>query len=264
MRSKRPGCRTLEPPLIGVVRIKPFLRASCLPVGYTILFAVSVWSHDGVRTTRRLNLFSRPLLRIISETACPSSPPERCGSTSSGGSRNFFSHAAGAGCLLQRNSGLLVHKRCGTISILRRPWLSTGWYRAVHVKSPFCRFWQALLTVRRERPAGAAARGRTEGRHTEPQELPGRPVRTGRRRRGAGETGRLRMPAADDGARCRSAHRAGVPRHRPAEPLSKAARCRRAPRVDTTALLIRHCGREAWRSPSVGACRVPALRSPAS
>ena len=27
--------------------------------------------------------------------------------------------------------------------------LRTGWYRAVHVKSPACRSWRALLTARR-------------------------------------------------------------------------------------------------------------------
>jgi len=27
--------------------------------------------------------------------------------------------------------------------------MRTGWYRAVHVKSPSCRSWRALLTARR-------------------------------------------------------------------------------------------------------------------
>lgn len=32
----------------------------------------------------------------------------------------------------------------GIVQIMR-----TGWYRAVHVKSPSCRSWRALLTARR-------------------------------------------------------------------------------------------------------------------
>jgi len=72
--------------------------------------------------------------------------------------------------------------------------MRTGWYRAVHVKSPSCRSWRALLTARqaarcRERSPGAAARGRAEGRHAEPQGLPGAGARADRRRAGAGKPG---------------------------------------------------------------------------
>ena len=61
--------------------------------------------------------------------------------------------------------------------------MRTGWYRAVHVKSPSCRSWRALLIARRtvlkradvENGVRALlARSRTEGRHAEPKDFTAR------------------------------------------------------------------------------------------
>ena len=69
--------------------------------------------------------------------------------------------------------------------------MRTGWYRVVHVKSPSCRSWRALLTARRmvlnkrrdvENGVRALLReAGLEGRHAEPQGLPGPGARAGRR-----------------------------------------------------------------------------------
>ena len=123
--------------------------------------------------------------------------------------------------------------------------MRTGWYRAVHVKSPSCRSWRALLTARRmvlnkrrDVENGVRALLRevglkvgTPSRKDFPARVrelaaddpvltePGRVTAVGHRgddprsraahqacaRRGAR---RADVPAADDRARCRSAHRA--------------------------------------------------------
>ena len=101
--------------------------------------------------------------------------------------------------------------------------MRTGWYRAVHVKSPACRSWRALLTARRmvlnkrrDVENGLRALLRevgAEGRHTEPQGLSGACARADGRRPGAGKPGRIapvRGRGDDQGSG--EAHQAGARR----------------------------------------------------
>src|SRR5438270_3479418 len=95
--------------------------------------------------------------------------------------------------------------------------MRTGWYRAVHVKNPDMPFLACAAdgetdgaqqaARRRERRAGAVARGRAEDRHTEPQELRGTGGGAGRRRSGAGCVGEvIAVRDRRDDPRSRQAH----------------------------------------------------------
>jgi transposase len=165
--------------------------------------------------------------------------------------------------------------------------MRTGWYRAVHVKSPSCRSWRALLTARRmvlnkrrDVENGIRALLREVGLKVG---TPSRKAFAARvRELAAGDpaltslsesllsvievmtreadrltkrvmdevTCRAHLPPVDDGTRRRPRHRVGVPRHhRPTGPLSKVARRWRASRPDATALSIRRDRRTGSHQP---------------
>ena len=77
--------------------------------------------------------------------------------------------------------------------------MRTGWYRAVHVKSPACQSWaraadgrRMVLNKRRDVENGIRAllrEARAEGRHAEQQGLPSARARADGRRAGAGQPG---------------------------------------------------------------------------
>jgi hypothetical protein len=155
--------------------------------------------------------------------------------------------------------------------------MRTGWYRAVHVKTPCCRSWRALLTARRMvinkrrdvengvrallREAGlkvgAPSRKNFATRVVELVaddpvlavltksllsviDVMTREVDRLTKRCPRRSSYRANMPAADDRAGCRAFHRPCVPRNdRSAGSLPQIARRGRASRLDTPALPIR-------------------------
>jgi transposase len=155
--------------------------------------------------------------------------------------------------------------------------MRTGWYRAVHVKTPSCRTWRALLTTRRmvvnkrrDVENGVRALLREAGLKVGTASRKNFATRVGElvaddpvlatltasllsvidvmtreadsltKRRVRRGSCRVYVPASDDGAGCRAFHRPCVPRNdRSARPLPQIARRWRASWLDPPALPIR-------------------------